>query len=581
MREDHSRTGQPKDPQKYDFALGDWTREIATVSPEAQAWFDYGLNWTYAYNHEEAVACFRAALEHDPDCAMAWWGIAYAGGPFYNRPWIRYTEAEIAETLPLCHDAASEAHRALDRAGNDRADERALIEAISTRYQRQNETSHRILNRWHREFTDEMRKVYAAFPKDLDIVALFSEAAVTCTPRQLWNLETGRPSPDALTEEGIVVLETAIEEIEETGICHPGILHMYIHLMEMSPFPERALRSADMVRGLVADGGHIEHIAAHIYVLCGENAQAVEQCRRAVRADDKYLRYAGPVNFYTTARCHDLHLYMYTAMFLGQYGTAIAAANRICTTATPELVASSYPFMATILDGYSAMRTHVYVRFGKWRELIQDHLPDSPEQTPIRVAMHYYGKGVAYSALGDIENAETAKIEFNRSLDTIPEDVIFLSNPVRDILHVGKAMLEGELEYRKQNYELAFDALRLAVERDDKLNFTEPWAWMHPPRHALGALLVQQGRFEEAETVYRTDLGHTGDIARCSQHPDNLWALHGLLECVKRNGDSHEARLLQQKLTVALARTDLPITSSCFCRTREDRSRPLCCDDAT
>ena len=186
--------------------------------------------------------------------------------------------------------------------------------------------------------------------------------------------------------------------------------------------------------------------------------------------------------------------------------------------------------------------------------------------------MHYYGKGVAYSALGDIENAESAKIAFDRFLETIPEDAVFLSNSVRDILHVGKAMLDGELEYRKKNYELAFDALRLAVERDDNLNFTEPWAWMHPPRHALGALLVQQGRFEEAETVYRTDLGYTGDIARCGQHPDNVWALHGLLECVKRNGDSYEARLLHQKLTVAMARTDLPIWASCYCRTHRDPS---------
>ena len=262
-----------------------------------------------------------------------------------------------------------------------------------------------------------------------------------------------------------------------------------------------------MVRGLVADGGHIEHIAAHIYVLCGDYAQAVEQCRRAVEADDKYLAHAGPVNFYTTARCHDLHLYMYTAMFLGQYGTALAAANRICTTATPELLASSYPFMASILDGYSAMRTHVYVRFGKWRELIEDRLPETPERTPIRVAMNRYGKGVAYSALGDIDKAETARAEFQGLLETIPEDAIFLSNQVRDILRVGEAMLEGELEYRKRNYERAFNALRLAVERDDNLNFTEPWAWMHPPRHALGALLAQQGRYEEAETVYRTDLG--------------------------------------------------------------------------
>ena len=344
---------------------------------------------------------------------MAWWGIAYAGGPFYNRPWIRYTEREIAETLPLCHDAAREARRALDRAHNDRPDERALIQAISIRYRTASETSHRVLNRWHREFAARMRTVYAAYPADLDIAALFAEAAITCTPRQLWDLKTGQPNPDALTGEAIAVLETAIAEIERTGTGHPGILHMYIHAMEMSPFPERALRAADILRGLVPDGGHIEHVAAHIYVLCGDYGQAMEQCRRAVRMDDKYLDVAGPFNFYTTARCHDLHLYMYTAMFLGHYGTAIGAANRICATATPELVASSYPFMASILDGYSAMRTHVHVRFGKWRELIEDEFPECPEQAPIRVAMHHYGKGVACSALGDIENAEAARARFD------------------------------------------------------------------------------------------------------------------------------------------------------------------------
>ena len=566
MKEGFSTAGRAKDPARYVFDLGAWKRDIATASPEAAAWFNLGLNWIYAYNHEEAVSCFREALLHDPDCAMAWWGIAYAGGPFYNRPWIRYTEREIAETLPLCHDAAGEARRALERASNDRPVERALIEAISLRYRTRSETGHRVLNRWHREFAAGMRRVYAAHPTDPDVAALFAEAAITCTPRQLWNLETGQPNPDALTGEAISVLETAIEEIERTGIRHPGILHMYIHAMEMSPFPERALRAADMLRGLVPDGGHIEHVAAHIYVLCGDYAQAMEQCRRAVRTDDKYLAVAGPFNFYTTARCHDLHLHMYTAMFLGHYGTALGAANRICATATPELVASSYPFMASILDGYSAMRTHVHVRFGKWRELIEDEFPECPERTPIRVAMHCYGKGVAHAALGDIENAEAARARFDSHLRTIPEDAIFLSNSVRDILLVGEAMLEGELEYRKQNHDRAFEALRLAVERDDKLNFTEPWAWMHPPRHALGALLLQQGRSAEAESVYRTDLGYAGGIARCSQHPDNVWAIHGLLECVRRNGDSNEARLLEQKLRFAQARTDVAIASSCYCR---------------
>ena len=566
MKQDYSSTGHATISANYGFDLGTWKRDIATASPEARAWFNLGLNWTYAYNHEEAVSCFHEALQHDSDCAMAWWGTAYAGGPFYNRPWIRYSEREIAETLPLCHDAAREARRALERANNNRPDERALVEAISTRYQSRGETSRQVLNRWHREFTDEMRTVYVAHRTDADIVALFAEAAITCTPRQLWNLKTGRPSPDALTEEAISVLETAIEQIEESEIYHPGILHMYIHAMEMSPYPERALRPADMLRGLVPDGGHIEHVAAHIYVLCGDYAQATEQSRRAVHADDKYLDVAGPFNFYTTARCHDLHLFMYTAMFLGHYVTAIGAANRICATATPELVASSHPFMASILDGYSAMRTHVYVRFGKWRELIQDLLPERPEQTPIRVAMYYYGKGVAYSALDDLKNAKSAKFQFDRHLETIPQDAIFLSNAVRDILLVGKAMLEGELEYRKRNYNLAFEALRLAVERDDNLNFTEPWAWMHPPRHALGALLLQQGRLEEAESVYRADLGYTDETYRSSQHPDNVWAIHGLLECVKENGDSNEARLLEQKLRTAQARTDVSIASSCYCR---------------
>ncbi len=569
MIDDRSGTGPRKDPRDYEFALGAWTREISTASPEAQTWFDFGLNWTYAYNHEEALACFRAALRHDPDCAMAWWGIAYAGGPFYNRPWIRYSEREIAETLPLCHDAAREARRALDRAGNGRPDERALIEAVAARYRSRDESDHRVLDRWHREFTGEMRKVHAAFPHDPDIAALFAEAAITCTPRQLWDLKTGKPKPDALTGEAVVVLETALKEIESSGVPHPGILHIYIHLMEMSASPERALRAADMLRGLVADAGHIEHMSAHIDILCGDYAQAVEQNRRAVRADNKYLRYAGPDNFYTTARCHNLHLLMYAAMFLGQYETALAAADRVCETATPELAASSPPFMASILDGYSAMRTHVWVRFGKWRELIEDRLPDTAGQALMRVAMHRYGRGVAYAALDEIERAEAEKAGFEAYFETVPEDAVFLSNTVRDILEVGRAMLEGELEYRKRNYDAAFGALRRAVEHDDNLNFTEPWAWMHPPRHALGALLVQQDRFEEAEAVYRADLGYTGDIARCSQHPDNVWALHGLLECVKRNGDSNEARMLRQKLTTALARTDLPIWASCYCRTQK------------
>lgn len=548
----------------YAFDLGPWSRRITTSSPAAQLWFDRGLNWTYAYNQEEAVACFRHALTHDPDCAMAWWGIAYAAGPFYNRPWIRFTDAEIAATLPVCHNAAREA---MTRGGAATHAERALIEAIPRRYQSTCETDRATLDRWHREFTDAMRGAHRAHPDDLDIAALFAEAAVTCTPRRLWDLVTGEPNPDSLAEEALSVLERALHHVEASECVHPGILHMYIHALEMSPFPHRGLRAADMLRGYAPDAGHMEHMSAHIYVLCGDYAQSVEQSRRAVRADDLYLDYAGAENFYTTARCHDLHLYMYAAMFLGQYRTALHAADRICTTATPELVEASAPFMASILDGYSAMRTHVQVRFGKWRELAEERPPEFPDKTPIRVAMHAYGKGVAHAALGEIAEAEAARGAFHEALDRIPGTAVFLSNSVRDVLAVGEAMLDGELEYRKRNFEVAFEALRLAVARDDALNYTEPWAWMHPPRHALGALLAERGLHDEAEAVYRADLGYDDTLPRCCQHPDNVWALHGLHECVARRGDNHEARLLAQRLEFAQARADVRITASCCCRT--------------
>lgn len=548
---------------EYNFELGPWTRQITTSSETAQLWFDRGLNWLYAFNQEEAVTCFGNALVHDPDCAMAWWGIAYAAGPFYNRPWIRFTDAEISKTLPICHEAA---RAAVNLAEGTTAAERALIEAIPIRYQASGETDRQRLNAWHREFTDVMRENWRVHPQDLDITALFAEAAVTCTPRQLWNLNSGLANPDSLAEEALSVLERAMAAIDQAGTLHPGIFHMYIHALEMSPFPERALPAADLLRGYAPDAGHLEHMSAHIYVLCGDYAQSVEQSRRAVRADDKYLAYAGAKNFYTTARCHDFHLYMYAAMMLGQYRAAIHAANRIWATATADLIDASAPFMASILDGYSAMRTHVLVRFGKWSELAAEPAPDDPERTPLRAAMHAYGKGIAYAALGDVRRAEEARAEFHDALTRIPDNAVFLSNSVREVLAVGEAMVEGELEYRKGNHEAAFDALRLAVTRDDALNYTEPWAWMHPPRHALGALLAEQGCYDEAEAVYRADLGYDDALPRCCQHPDNVWALHGLLECIERNGDGVEAQLLRQRLAFAEARADVGITASCCCR---------------
>ncbi|MFX4219751.1 MAG: hypothetical protein ACMVO3_01510 [Thalassobaculum sp.] len=547
----------------YPFDLGSWTRPVTTASPDAQTWFDRGLNWLFAYNHEEAVACFRRALDADPACAMAWWGIAYASGPFYNRAWIRFSDAEIAATLPVCHAAAL---KAAALAGPASAPEAALIDAIARRYQSPSERDRTVLNHWHRDFTNAMRTVQVAHPDDLDIAALFAEAAVTCTPRMLFDLRTGAPNPQSLTVEALAVLEAALVRCARDGIRHPGVLHMHIHALEMSTEPERALASADTLRGMAPDAGHLEHMPAHIYVLCGGYSEAVEQSRRAVAADDLYLDYGGDTNFYTTARCHDLHLFIYAAMLLGQYRTALHAADRIRQIAHRDLLAASAPFMRSILDGYSGMRSHVQVRFGKWRALTQEPAPVDPDLAPIRAAMDHYAKGVAHAALGELADAEARAAALQAARDALPEDAIFLSNTVRDTLDIGVAMLAGETAYRRGAFEEAFDALRLAVDRNDALNYTEPWAWMHPPRHALGALLAEQGRLEEAEAVYRADLGFDPSVPRPCRHPDNVWALHGLLECVEKRGGEAEAEMLRQRLTLAQARTDFPVTAACCCR---------------
>jgi len=545
------------------FDLGTWWRDITAAEPDAAYWFNKGLNWTYAFNHEEAVHCYHRALSVDPNCAMAHWGVAFASGPFYNRPWIRFSPAELSATVKLTHAYARRAYYLSE--GCSPA-EQALIGALQSRYQAAEVTAADALYRWECEYTQAMREVQASFPDDRDVRSLFAEAAITRTPRQLWDLETGKPKPDADTIEICDLLEADIAGSMKGDVpFHPGVLHIYIHLMEMSPFPERALRAADALRGIAPDAGHLLHMPTHIYFLCGEYDKALDLSVDAVAADDRYLAYAGAENFYTTARCHNLHLWIAAAMFIGRYALAISAAERIEGTASAELVERSAPFMASILDGYRSMKSHVLVRFGRWTDLLATVPPEPRALFPISRAMHCYGKGVAHAALGETDEAECARAALQQAISAFPSEAIFLSNKVTDILAVADAMLDGEIAYRRGHFDASFTALRHAVQLDDNLNYTEPWAWMHPPRHALGALLFEQGNLEEAERIYREDLGCDSEIPRCGQHPDNVWSLTGLMKCLAQRNGGDEMSLVEQRLKIASVRADPSIATSCFC----------------
>jgi tetratricopeptide (TPR) repeat protein len=548
------------------FDLGAYTRRISTISAEAQRWFDAGLNWCYAFNKAEGVNCFRKALEHDPECVMAHWGMAYGSGPFYNLTWRDHGEREANAAT-----ATAFRHIALARALTHKASEveTRLIEAQARRVQKPHAVTPEEFDRWDDDYAAEMRRVSSEYPDDADVAALFVEALITRTPRRLWDVRTGRPARNSDVLEALAVCERGIDVVRSNGAQpNPALLHLHIHILEMSNEPERALASAAELARLCPDGGHLNHMPAHVHMLVGDYQSARQASELAIAANDRFLAYAGTMSPYTTACAHDLLLMMHACMFLGAYGGAIEAADKLGSLVTEELLSVwDRPKFVTSLEGYNSMRIHTLVRFGKWRDIVDEPMPATPAMYPVTTAMLHYAKGVAHATLQDFVAAERERALFLESVSRIPEDRKVFNNTAKNILSVAESMLEGELAYHKGQYETAFAYLREAVSKDDGLEYVEPWAWMHPPRHALGALLAEQGHFSEAENCYRADLGLSPGIQRCAQHPNNIWALQGLVECLQVRGAAHELKEFEIRLSAAKALSDTAVDAACMCRT--------------
>ena len=541
------------------YDLGNHGRPISTSSVEAQHWFNRGLVWTYAFNHEEAIRCFERAIEHDPACAMAHWGVAYAAGPNYNKAWDAFDPADLAATVATTFAAAERAVASLDRAT---AVERALVTALRARYPSPEPAEDFAV--WNDAYADAMREVYREHGDDLDVASLFAEALMNRTPWQLWDLRSAAPADGASTVEAMEALEKALRA--PASRSHPGVLHMYIHLMEMSPFPERALRVADWLRDLVPDGGHLRHMPTHIDVLCGHYHDVVASNSAAIAADGKFLAREGAMNFYTLYRVHNYHFKLYGALFLGQSEVALDTADEVIGTIPPELLETRTPPMADWLEGFMPVKMHVLIRFGKWQEIIDTPLPENRELYCVTTAIIHYAKGVALAATGQLNDARQQRELFTAAAGRVPDTRYLFNNLCLDILAIAAAMLDGELEYRAGNYDAAFAHLRTAMALEDGLAYDEPWGWMQPTRHAYGALLLEQGQVEEAAAVYRADLGLDDSLARAYQHPENVWSLHGYHECLMRLGKDELAATIKQRLDLALARADVPVRASCYCR---------------
>ncbi len=508
--------------------LATYPFKVTTASSAAQQYFDQGFALYYGFNHEGAIASFQEALKEDSTLAMAWWGQAISAGPNINNPYMDSAASKAA------FDAVQMSLALKSTASETEQD---LINALSSRYAWPPPEDRKALDV---AYADAMREVWKKHPENIDVGALFVDAMMNLRPWDLWTKD-GKPQPE--TPE----IVSTLEHLLKMDPRHPGACHFYIHTMEASPFPDKALAAADSLRYRIPGAGHLVHMPSHIYIRTGRYDEAVQANQRGIEADHPWVERGG---FYTMYRAHNYHFLAYAAMFDGRQEIAVKAARDMIEQVPIELVRQFPDF----IDGFLAIPTHVMVRFGLWDDMLKE--PKPPDDLFVTMAFWRYGRTVAYSALGRVDEAKAELDSLRLAVAAVPESRLIGNNAASTVLQIGLLMSEGEYEYRRGNYDRAFKLLGQAVEKDDALRYDEPWGWMMPVRHSLAALLVDQGKFKEAELVYKKDL---------ELHPGNGWSLKGLSMCQHSTNRHEEAAATDALFKKAWARSDIALKASCFC----------------
>ena len=518
----------------YD-GLGSYTRKITTDSPEAQRYFDQGLAFLHGFNHRAAIRSFQQAAELDPTCAMAHWGVALACGPHINFTAVPPPAAELAwKELGLAKKNA-------DRVSPV---ERALIDALGNRYANPQPEDRSGLDR---AYADAMRDVWKKFPNDPDVGVFFAEAMMDLRPWDQWTSE-GKPEPG--TDE---ILRT-LDSVLKLNPHHPFANHLYIHAVEASPHPERAVAAADRLRDLQPALAHNVHMPSHIDIRTGRWLQAVDTNVKAVEADKRYRKtFGAPKGFLNVYVAHNRHMLAYAAMMTGQRDLALKHIRAMIA----ELPADFLEENALQAEGFVAMPLEVMVRFGLWDEIL-----DEPERYTDKMwftqAFHHAARAIAYAAKRDPAGAREAQDLFLEHASLVPKEASLGNNSCETILEVVKPMVEGEILVAEGKIDSGIEQLRAAIKNEDALKYDEPPGWLIPVRHSLGAVLMKEQRFVEAEQVYREDLARL---------PDNGWSLLGLAESLrKQNKNPEEVAQTQAKFKKVWAKADLTINTSCLCQ---------------
>jgi len=496
--------------------LGDVHHPVSTKNREAQQFFDQGLKFVFGFNHDEARRSFWRAAELDPKLAMAWWGVALTLGPNYNLP-------VDAEREKAGYDAVQ---RALSLQENTSDPERAYINALTVRY---SNDPHVDLHALDRAYKEAMGKLAARYPDDLDAATLYAESAMNLNPWRLWTAD-GKPAEG--TEEIVATLESVLKRAPN----HLGANHYYIHAVEASLHPERALASAARLEKLAPAEGHLAHMPSHIYARVGDHSASARCNEAAMAADKKFLSETNEQGFYRLMYySHNMHFLAYADCMRGDFAGAKSAADNLVLNVSPGVKA------IPMLEAFLPTPIIVLLGFERWGDVLK--LPQPDNSLALTNAVWHSARGIAFANLGKTSEAEQEQKTFHEVVAKIPSDQMYdMLNNRGAVFKIHENVLAGAIAHSRHDDNVAIDFLKQAVVAEDALNYSEPPAWYPPVRSTLGRLLLATNRASDAEKVFREDL---------ERKPRDARSLSGLRDCLNAQGRKYEADQIDQQFRAA------------------------------